>query len=105
MIECNEGSVHLSATGATVCAEVGCVVAAAIEFIAKDCGDKFANERVDEAIKGGKKAAKKYGEPTHEQLLSNALEQLDDLEDSDIAKALKSLLKAMSAEGKEKNDG
>jgi len=105
MIKVNEGGVHLSGTGAQICAELGCAIAGAIEFVAKDCGDKFANEVVDQAIAAGKENAKKYGEPTRESLVDKALAGLDKMDAEDLKDALRKLVEALDENGKEKNDG
>lgn len=78
MIECKENGIHLSGTGAKVCEELASVVASVIEFVAKDCGDKFANKVVDEAIQAGKESAKKYGEPDRDTLIDNVIQSIKD---------------------------
>lgn len=105
MIKVDNVGVHLSGTGAQICAELGCAVAGAIEFVAKDCGDKFANKVVNEAIAAGKENAKKYGEPTKEDTIAKAYECLDDLDAEDLKAALKHLVGVLAGDGKEKNDG
>ena len=105
MIKVENGVTHLSGTGAQICAELGCAVAGAIEFVAKDCGDKFANEVVDQAIAAGKENAKKYGELTRESLVDKALTDLDKMDAEDLKDTLKKLVEILGRNGKEKNDG
>lgn len=111
MIERKEGNIHLSGTGHDVCAELSAVVASVIEFVAKDCGDKFANKVVDDAIREGKESAREYGEPDRDSLIDNLTQSIKDGKINDVGAvaALAAVIAALDSKPNTKkevkNDG
>lgn len=99
MIITTNGITHLEGTGAELCTDLCIAVKGIVEVIADSCGDSFAKETVELAVKKGFDEAEKKGEPAKDDLIKKAKEIAEE-KGQDLAKMLGEMIL-----GKEKNNG